>query len=71
MAYGVGVAPSLLALRSPSSTAPRPEHGLDADGWRPYVSGTVTIHPVEAAHGDLVRHPVADEVGTILAGLLR
>lgn len=53
------------------ATAPRPEHWLDADGWRPYVSGTVTIHPVEAAHGDLVRHPVADEVGTILAGLLR
>ncbi|MBK7822275.1 MAG: amino acid adenylation domain-containing protein [Tessaracoccus sp.] len=53
------------------ATAPRPERWLDADGWHPYVSGTVTVHPVDATHGDLVRRPVADHVGAILAGLLR
>ena len=53
------------------ATAPRPERWLDADGWRPYVSGAVAAHPVDAAHGDLVRRPVADEVGAILAELLR
>jgi enterobactin synthetase component F len=53
------------------AAAPRTERWLDADGWRPYVSGAVAAHPVDAAHGDLVRRPVADEVGAILAELLR
>ena len=53
------------------ATAPRPERWLDADGWRGFVSGAVTVHPVDATHGDLVRRPAADRVGAILAGLLR
>ncbi|MFT3875161.1 MAG: amino acid adenylation domain-containing protein [Propioniciclava sp.] len=52
------------------ATAPRPEHWLDADGWRRHVGGTVRVHPVDSTHGDLVRRPVADQVGAILATLL-
>lgn len=52
------------------ATAPRPEHWLDADGWAPYVAGSVRQHRVAAAHGELLRRPVAGQVGDLIAGLL-
>lgn len=52
------------------ATAPRPETWLDAEGWRPYVGGAVGVHPVDSTHGDLVRRPIADRVGAIIASLL-
>lgn len=53
------------------ATAPRAETWLDATGWASYTKGEVRTHPVAAAHGDLVRRPVADEVGAVLAAVLR
>ena len=52
------------------ATAPRQESWLDATGWKAYVAGEVGQVEVAATHGDLVRPPVVDEVGALLAGLL-
>ncbi|SKB04574.1 non-ribosomal peptide synthetase [Aeromicrobium choanae] len=49
---------------------PRPEDWLWAEGWRPYVSGDLRSVTVDASHGDLVRAPVAHEVGGIIAALV-
>ncbi|MFT4082360.1 MAG: thioesterase domain-containing protein, partial [Nocardioides sp.] len=52
------------------ATAPRAETWLDADGWRPYVTGEVHRVELAAGHGELVRRPVVDLVGEMLAGLI-
>ena len=39
-------------------------------GWTPYVGGEVRTVRVDATHGDLVRRPAVDEVGSVLAELL-
>jgi len=52
------------------ATAPRAEEWLDATGWKAYVAGEVRQVDIAAAHGELVRRPVVDEVGAVLAGLL-
>ncbi|MEX0426650.1 amino acid adenylation domain-containing protein [Nocardioides sp. DS6] len=52
------------------ATAPREESWLDATGWKAYVAGEVRQIEIAATHGDLVRRPVVDEVGAVLAGLL-
>ncbi|WP_300400600.1 amino acid adenylation domain-containing protein [Nocardioides sp.] len=50
--------------------APRAETWLDPAGWTPYVGGEVRTVRVDATHGDLVRRPAVDEVGSVLAELL-
>ncbi|MEP9382726.1 amino acid adenylation domain-containing protein [Nocardioides sp. KR10-350] len=52
------------------AAAPRDETWLDASGWAPYVEGEVYRVDVPASHGELLRRPVVDEVGSLLAGLL-
>lgn len=52
------------------ATAPRAETGLDAAGWSSYTKGEVRVHPVAAAHGDLVRRPAVDTIGSLMAALL-
>lgn len=52
------------------ATAPREESWLDATGWKAYVTGEVRSVDVAATHGDLVRRPVVDEVGAVMARLL-
>nr|WP_276568799.1 amino acid adenylation domain-containing protein [Aeromicrobium phoceense] len=59
-----GDAPVVVAAR------PRPEDWLWAEGWRPYVSGDLRSVSVDVSHGDLVRAPVAHEVGGIIAALV-
>ncbi|GEL94303.1 hypothetical protein [Cellulomonas composti] len=49
------------------AAAPRPETWVDAAGWTPWVRGDLRVVHVEATHGALVRRPVADEVGAVIA----
>jgi enterobactin synthetase component F len=50
--------------------APRKETWLDPSGWAAHTAGTVTTVTLDATHGDLVRRPVVDRVGTLLAKLV-
>ncbi|WP_034648157.1 non-ribosomal peptide synthetase [Cellulomonas sp. HZM] len=50
--------------------APRPETWLDPRGWAAHVRGELRVVEVAASHGELVRRPVADDVGALIAALV-
>ena len=50
--------------------APRKETWLDPSGWAAHTAGNVTTVTLDATHGDLVRRPVVDQVGTLLTRLV-
>ena len=49
------------------AAAPRSEDWVDPAGWEPYVEGTVHVVALDATHGELLRPPVVDRVGEVLA----
>ncbi|MEV5652090.1 amino acid adenylation domain-containing protein [Nocardia sp. NPDC052254] len=48
-----------------------PTELFDASLWRPYVTGAIVEHPVEATHAQLTNSDVVDRIGPLLAGHLR
>ncbi|CAL9628813.1 Dimodular nonribosomal peptide synthase [Streptomyces sp. enrichment culture] len=50
-----------------AATAGRLPGAPDAAQWRPYVTGRIDVHPVDAAHGALTGPSAAAAIGPVLA----
>jgi amino acid adenylation domain-containing protein len=53
-----------------SAERDRHQHGLSAQGWRPYVSGDIEVHAVDCEHLDMTRPAALDVIAAVLAGRL-
>lgn len=42
----------------------------EPQSWRPYVTGAITVHDVEATHGTLTAPAPIDHIGTVIARYL-
>ncbi|MDI3385098.1 amino acid adenylation domain-containing protein [Streptomyces sp. B-S-A8] len=54
-----------------TAAAPRPEHWLTPDSWRPYIGGTLTEHAIDCLHPHLTQAPHLDEIVDVLSRRLK
>ncbi|GAA2264965.1 hypothetical protein GCM10010415_31290 [Streptomyces atrovirens] len=54
-----------------TAAAPRAEHWLTREAWRPYVSGRLVNHDLDCTHPRLMRGRHLDDVAAVLAARLK
>ncbi|MCT9075728.1 amino acid adenylation domain-containing protein [Streptomyces fulvoviolaceus] len=54
-----------------TAAAPRPEHWLTREAWRPHVSGVIVNHDLDCTHPQLMRARHLDDIAAHLAARLK